>query len=253
MKRKNQEENETTNKKLKIPVEENDEEDIEEVYFSEEFSDEEEEDTPEFKKVIDEYSEWIKKKELELGKSYCSLDHLKKKKKEITLQDLQAVGHIFLENSVFDELEKLGKKLFKQLGIDEDDSFFMSNSSTSYEYFDFFSKNLGSKKEFKSIKEEFSRVFSMTFLFKNNTEWYRDTDVPEECEKILNELGGRWLKLLSHGETKCGYTGENADQNIIDWLNEMKSEVEEFLPDLEIDTWVESEGETEEEDSDDEE
>jgi hypothetical protein len=198
------------------------------------------------KTIPEQFEDLINKKETELGKKYFPLETISQEEEEnITLEDLNALSCIYLEESILQEIDDLNDKLFKKMGVDEQDSLIMTNTSTSYVFFDFFDAVIGEKK-FKKVSDEFSKVFAITHLFKTYEYWFRDTDVPDEVERILNELGRRWLKLLGESEADCGYSGEHASQYIVDWLNDLKAAVEESLPDLELEDWVESEGEHDE-------
>jgi hypothetical protein len=208
-----------------------------------------EEDTSSNKKLktktpSEQFEELINQKETEFGKKFFPLETVSEEE-ELTLDILNSLSCIYLEESTLKEIDSLNDQLFKKMGVDEQDSFITTNTSTSYVFFDFFDAVIGEKK-FKKVSEEFTKVFAITHLFKTYEYWFRDTDVPDEVERILNELGRRWLKLLGENESDCGYAGEHASQYLVDWLNDLKAAVEESLPDLELEDWVESEGEHDE-------
>lgn len=192
---------------------------------------------PKTKTIKEQWEDSILEKEKKLKKKFFALEMLEQEDDEITMEDLEELSCIFVDESILIELENFEDLLMKALGMKEGE-IFMSTTSTSYKFFSFFKKHIGDKK-FKKIEEEFKKVFSITELFKNYDYWFRDTDAPEEVNEIMNNLGIRWAKLLKEDSKKLGFEGENSTENLINWLNELKSDVEECLEDdLKIKTWV---------------
>eukprot|EP01080_Neovahlkampfia_damariscottae_P006938 gene6938-11101_t len=103
----------------------------------------------------EEFEEHIANKEKETERVFLPLETIDKEEDEITLEDFMFLGGIYLEDSILQESNDLQDEIFKKYG------------------------------------EEFSRVFSFTLVFKTLEYWYADTDMPEEVQKIIIELGKR--------------------------------------------------------------
>lgn len=201
------------------------------------------------KKVMkpeDIWNEEIEKKEKETKTRFILLEQInpleedseseeEKSQKEVTIERLRSLNHIYIPKSTYESLEDFENFLSEKLDP-KGTGIIMNNSSSPKLYLEIFDEKQKKIKKFfasKKYQEIFDLLFSITLIFKDQKFWYMDCKTPKKVEEMMNLLYDQWKLVLKE---EIGISTE-MKENWKKHLLEFHDEVENCGLDYELKKW----------------